>query len=223
MPCGFPTYGIPPLAPFTKDEKEFKLNESFVDTVTDFFRLRLDGLDKFDIKTLSIGLVFKKVKFHFIFRELRFRSQIDTNTFIDMMEELGFDLNYEGKGTMDLSLKHLEIKGSFKYSMPIAWGSMKIYKFKTVVTLRDCDSNITTDWMSTKQLNRKFNDVIENKILSSINDNQAEISGNIEEALVPRMNAALKGHKVWYMFSLMWEGLGNNSSTCIPSPEPWYN
>ncbi|KAL5281733.1 hypothetical protein ACFFRR_005214 [Megaselia abdita] len=223
MPCGFPTYGIPPLAPFTKEEIIFVLKKYFIDTVTDFIHLRIDGLDKFVINKFSIGVIFKTVKFDFTFRELRFRSKYYTDTFVDLMQQLGFDVRYEGEGSVDFSLKHLQIKGSFKYKMPMFWGSMKIYKFNCVVTLRDCDSDIQIGLLSTGVLSRKFNNMIEKAVLSSINDNQKEISDKIEEMVVPRVNAVLKGHKIWYLFSLLGGGFGNTGSKCVPSPEPWYN
>lgn len=223
MPCGFPSYGIPPIAPYTKEELVLQFKKTFVDTITKLLRIRFDGLDGFDIKKFSIGVIFKHVKFHFIFKELRFRSYYDTNTFIDLMKELGLDISFEDTGSIDLSLKQLEIKGSFKYKMPLFWGSMRIYKFKCVATLRDCDSNIQVALLGTGRLHRKFNDLIEKKVLAAINDNQKEISDKIEEMFVPRVNAVLKGHKIWYLFSLIGGGFGNTGSTCVPSPEPWYN
>lgn len=220
MACGFPSYGIPPLAPYTNEDLALKLKKSFIDTISELIHLRFDGLDRFEIKKFSVGVIFKTVKFHFDFGELRLRSEYDTNTFIDLMNQFGFDVKYEGKGSIDMSLKHLEIKGSFKYKMPIFWGTMKIYKLKCVVTLRDFESDIQSGLLGTGSLNRKFNDVLEKMVVSSINDHQQEISDKIEEMLVPRVNAALKGHKIWYLFSM----LGNTGDTCVPpASEPWYN
>lgn len=224
MSCGFPSYGIPPLAPYTKEELVLNLKKSFVDTILDLIHLRFDGLDRFEIKKFSVGVIFKTVKFHFKFGELRLRSEYDTNTFIDLMNQFGFDVKYEGKGSIDMSLKHLEINGSFKYKMPVFWGSIKIYKFKCVVTLRDCDSDIQSDLFLTRRLHRKFNDVIEKMVVSAINDHQQEISAKIEEIFVPRVNSILKGHKFWYLFSLLGKGFGNTGNACVPpSSEPWYN
>lgn len=223
MPCGFPSYGIPPLAPYTNEEIILKLKRSVLDTFDDLIRVRFDGLDKIEIKKFSVGVIFKHVKFHFIFKELRFRSLYDTNTFVDFMKQLGFDVRYEGEGSIDFSLKHLEIKGSFKYKMPMLWGSMKIYKFNCVVTLRDCDSNIQAGILGTGKLNRKFNDVIEKTVLSAINDNQQQISDKIEEIVVPRVNDVLKGHKFWYLFSLLGKIFEHTGEKCVPPPERWYN
>uniref|UniRef100_T1GVK4 Uncharacterized protein n=1 Tax=Megaselia scalaris TaxID=36166 RepID=T1GVK4_MEGSC len=65
--------------------------------------------------------------------------------------------------------------------------------------------------------------IIENTVVSAINDNQKEISDKIEENFVPRVNAVLKGHKIWYLFSLLGGGFGSTGSKCVPPPEPWYN
>lgn len=223
MPCGFPSYGIPPLAPYTKEDLALNLKESIMDTFTNLIHVRVDGLDKFLINKFSIGMVFKTVKFNFSFQEIRFRSLFDTNTFLDAMKKFGIDVRYEGAGDIDFSLKHLNLKGSFKYKMPLFWGSMKIYKFNCVVTLRDCDSNIHLGLLGDGDLSRTMNNVIEQTVLSTINDNQKEISDKIEDMVVPRVNAVLKGHKIWYLFSLIGGGFGNTGSKCIPPPEPWYN
>lgn len=222
MPCGFPSYGIAPLAPYTNEDLVLHLKKSFMSTITDLIHLRLDGLDKFQIKKFSVGVIFKTVKFHFNFPEIRLRSQYETDTFIDQMKQYGIDVRYEGKGDVDFSLKNLQLKGSFKYKMPWLWGSMKIYKFNCVVTLGECNSNIQ-GLLGNGKLNRKLNEIIENTVVSAINDNQKEISDKIEENFVPRVNAVLKGHKIWYLFSLLGGGFGSTGSKCVPPPEPWYN
>lgn len=223
MPCGFPSYGIPPMAPYTNEELVVHLKKVFIDTITKLIRIRFDGLDKIEIKKFSVGVIFKTVKFHFIFKDLRLRSEYDTNTFVDLMKDFGIDVSYEDTGSIDFSLKQLVMKGSFKYKMPLFWGSMRIYKFKCVVTLGHCDSDIQLGLLGGGRLNRKFNDVIEKTVLATINNHQNEISDKIEEIFVPRVNALLKGHKIWYLFSIIVGGLGNTGSKCIPPPDPWYN
>ncbi|XP_055904599.1 uncharacterized protein LOC129940318 [Eupeodes corollae] len=217
MPCGWPEAGIPPLAPYRKEELTLQAQKSFVSTLSQLVRLRLDGLDDIKIKKLSLSYMYKKVKFHFIFRKIKTTSKFNTDTFLNLMKELGVSVRYEGKGAIDFSLINLSIKGSFKYKAPMIWGSVKIYKFKMGITLGDCKSNIT-GIAPTSNINRFINNQIEDTILSGINDNQAEISARIEEYVVPSINESLKGKNIWAVIAMK---PPKPDGKCVPPPDPW--
>ncbi|XP_037960306.1 uncharacterized protein LOC119689533 [Teleopsis dalmanni] len=218
LPCGFPEYGIPPLAPYTNPDLEIHLARSVVDSLLQFLRFRFDGLDNMIIKKLKVSYTFnKKVKFHFIFPELKAKSQtLNTDTLVDMMKKLGLSVRYEGSGPMEFALRNLSIEGQFKYKMPFIFGSIKIYKFEATVTLGGVDSNIG-GILGNGSINELINDEIESAIPAFINGNQKEISAMIEEIFVPTVNAKLKGKKIWYLLGQ----LGNSNKKCIPPPEPW--
>ncbi|XP_067625372.1 uncharacterized protein [Eurosta solidaginis] len=219
MPCGWPDLGIPPLAPYSNADLNVHLARSVVDTNDQLIRFRFDGLDGMDIKKLKVSYTFnKKVKYHFIFKELKATAHIlNTNTTIDLLKELGVSVNFEGSGPLEFILHDLSIQGQFKYKIPYLWGSIKIYKFEAIVGLGGVTSNIG-GILGNGKLNRYINDQIENTITSYINDNQKEISKKIEEAIVPNVNAKLKGHKIWWIFGQ----LGSSSSgKCNPEPVPW--
>ncbi|XP_054745189.1 uncharacterized protein LOC129249410 [Anastrepha obliqua] len=218
LPCGWPDLGIPPLAPYTNADLTLHLTKSVVETITQLLRFRFDGLDQMDIKKLKVSYTFsKKVKFHFIFKELKATAQAyNTDTLIDLLNELGLSVRYEGSGSLEFALKNLAIEGQFKYKMPFFLGSIKIYKFQATVSLGSVTSNIG-GLLGNGNLNSYLNEQIETIIPNYINNNQKEISEKIESNFVPRVNAYLKGHKIWWLFGQM---TGSNNK-CDPTPAPW--
>lgn len=181
-------------------------------------RFRFDGLDEMEILKLKVSYTFnKKVKFHFNFKELKATASVlNTDAFLDTMKQLGLSVRYEGSGPLEFTLKNLSIQGQFKYKMPWIFGSIKIYKFQAVVTLGGVDSNIG-GILGNGKLNELINDQIEYLIPNFINGHQEEISAIIEETIVPRVNAQMKGKKIWYMLGQ----LGNSNKKCNPPPAPW--
>ncbi|XP_005189997.2 uncharacterized protein LOC101896308 [Musca domestica] len=218
MPCGWPEYGIPPLAPYTNPDLEVHLAKSFVDAIVQAIKFRFDGLEDMEIKKLKVSYTFnKKVKFHFNFKQLKATASVlNTDTFVDLMKELGLSVRYEGSGPMEFSLENLSLQGQFKYKMPFIFGSIKIYKFECVVTLGGVRSNIG-GILGNGKINEMINDEIDYLIPALINGNQKKISDTIEQVIVPRVNAMMKGKKIWSMLGM----LGSSNKKCVPTPAPF--
>ncbi|XP_068150857.1 uncharacterized protein [Drosophila tropicalis] len=218
LPCGWPEYGIPPLAPYTNVDLQIHLAQSVVDSLLQFLRFRFDGLEEMEIKKLKVSYTFsKKVQFSFNFKELKATSHfLNTDTFIDFLKQLGLSVRYESSGPLSFKLENLSIQGSFKYKMPFIFGSIKIYKFECIVGLGGVTSNIG-GVMGNGRINEFINDIIDYEVPAFINGNQKTISAKIEEIFVPLVNTKLKGHKIWYLFSL----LASSTRTCNPTPAPW--
>ncbi|EDW03224.1 uncharacterized protein LOC6562611 [Drosophila grimshawi] len=218
LPCGFPEYGIPPLAPYTNADLNIHLAQSFVDSLLQFLRFRFDGLELMEIKKLKVSYTFnKKVQFHFKFKELKATAHVlNTDTLIDLLRELGLEVRYEGTGPLAFSLENLSIQGSFKYKMPFIFGSIKIYKFQCVVALGGVTSHIG-GILGNGRINEMINDIVDYQVPAFVNGRQKEISDRIEQFFVPLVNEKLKGHKIWYLLSQ----LGNSNKKCTPIPPPW--
>lgn len=187
-------------------------------TLLQFLRFRFDGLEGMEIKKMKVSYTFsKKVKFHFNFPELKASAHyLDTNTFVNLLKELGLSVRYESSGPLSFSLQNLSIQGEFKYKMPFIFGSIKIYKFSCTVGLGGVSSNIG-GVMGNGRINEFINDMLDKEIPAFINGNQEQISAKIEEIFVPLANAHLTGHKIWYLFSL----LSATTGSCNPTPAPW--
>ncbi|XP_073821848.1 uncharacterized protein [Musca autumnalis] len=220
MPCGWPELGIPPLAPYTNPDLEVHLAKSFVDMIIQAIKFRFDGLDDMEIKKLKVSYTFnKKVKFHFNFKELKATASVlNTDTFMDLMKQLGLSVRYEGSGPLEFALENLSIQGQFKYKMPFIFGSIKIYKFECIVGLGGVRSNIG-GILGNGRINEMINDEIDYMIPALINGNQKKISDTIENVIVPRVNAMMKGKKIWSLLGML--GSGSGSGKCVPTPAPF--
>ncbi|ALC39604.1 CG7916 [Drosophila busckii] len=218
LPCGFPEYGIPPLAPYTNADLNVHLAQSVVESLLQMLRFRFDGLEQMQIKKLKVSYTFsKKVKFHFNFKELKASAHVlNTDTFVDLLKELGLSVRYEGTGPLSFSLENLSIQGQFKYKMPFIFGSIKIYKFECVVGLGGVKSHIG-GVLGNGRYNEMVNDIIEYEVPAFINGRQKQISDKIESLFVPFVNEKLKGHKIWYLLGQ----LGGSTKKCNPTPAPW--
>ncbi|TDG46227.1 hypothetical protein AWZ03_007303 [Drosophila navojoa] len=218
LPCGFPEYGIPPLAPYTNADLNIHLAESVIDSLLQFLRFRFDGLETMEIKKLKVSYTFnKKVQFHFKFKELKASAHfLNTDTLIDLLQELGLSVRYEGSGPLAFSLEDLTIQGSFKYKMPFIFGSIKIYNFECVVGLGGVNSHIG-GILGNGRINEMINDIVDYQVPALINGHQKEISERIEAFFVPLVNERLKGHKVWFLL----KQLTNTTKKCNPTPAPW--
>lgn len=218
MPCGWPEYGIPPLAPYTNGDLKLDLKRSPIDSILQFIRFRFDGLNGMEVKKLNIKYTFKKkVQFHFNFRQLRaIAKTFTTDTMADLLKQFGIAVRYEASGPLDFALDNLSFEGHFKYKMPFFFGSIEIYKFVCIVRLGGVHSSIG-GVMGNGSVNTLINDQIESIIPAVINGYQKEISDAIERNFVPRVNAALKGKKIWDVIGKA----GWNPGVCDPDPAPW--
>ncbi|KAM7352102.1 uncharacterized protein ACRADG_004740 [Cochliomyia hominivorax] len=227
MPCGWPQYGIPPLAPLKIREGEIAFKKGILETVDKVFRFRVDGLDDFKINRFKLNMLTSKVKFDFTFHNVKASAdKYETDTILDAMRQLGLSVQYEGDGALEFGLTNLRIAGTLKYKIPILWGSIKITSLKTEITLEKCSSNIT-GFMGDGSINNLINRQIENFVENGVNGNKQEISDFIENNLVPKINKKLKGNDFWTLIDFIFsstEGETENdpiNTTCVPPEDPW--
>ncbi|XP_054745188.1 uncharacterized protein LOC129249409 [Anastrepha obliqua] len=225
MPCGFPSYGIPPLAPLKKREASVHLKYDMLETTDLFTRLRVDGLDDFKINKFKLNMIISKITFDFTFPSITVSAAaFETDTIIDALQKLGISVQYEGDGSLGFGLKNLRVAGTLRYKIPILWGSIKILSLKTTVSLDSCESDIT-GILGDGKLNDLINRKLESVVVSSINDNQASISETIESNVVTRVNKLLKGKDFWTILDLIINKDESEddpiTTTCEPPEDPW--
>ncbi|XP_050320381.1 uncharacterized protein LOC126753187 [Bactrocera neohumeralis] len=227
MPCGFPKYGIPPLAPLKKSEVDVHFESGIVETFDQLTRFRVDGLDDFNINRFKLNIILSKVTFDITFKNIRASApHYTTNTILDALRQLGLSVQYEGDGSLDFGLKNLRIAGTLKYKIPILWGSTKITSLRATITLESANSEITGIFGESKW-NKLLNDKLASFIESGINDNQQLITDSIENTVVPRVNQMLKGNDFWTLLdSILSSDSGTSEddpieTNCVAPEDPW--
>lgn len=191
----------------------------------DLKHLTINGLNDFKIQKLTINLITKRVKYNFNFKKVHVLSEYDTNTFADLIRKFGVDVRFEGAGDINFAMKNLAFSGSFKYKLPILFGSIKIYNFYCLVSLGSAEANIS-GILGSGNMNRMMNHYIEDFVEHGIADNHKLISDTIEENVVPRVNKALKGYNAWDLIGKITGGGGPEPeeppTKCVaPPPLPW--
>ncbi|XP_016938342.3 uncharacterized protein [Drosophila suzukii] len=227
MECGWPQYGIPVLAPLRINEIDLDFKKGIFETVNNLFRLKVAGLDDFQIKKFKLNVITSKVKFDFLFQNIDTTAQkYSTDTVIDALRQLGLSVEYEGSGELLFGLVNLRIAGTLKYKLPMLWGSAKITSLKTTISLESVTSDIS-GFMGNGKINRAINSQLENIVVKTINDNQGTISDTIEDAIVPPVNKALKGKDFWTVVDLIMSSSDGESEDdpivvdCDPAADPW--
>uniref|UniRef100_A0A1L8EG06 Putative juvenile hormone binding protein in insects n=1 Tax=Haematobia irritans TaxID=7368 RepID=A0A1L8EG06_HAEIR len=227
MPCGFPQYGIPPLAPLKLREGEVSLDLGALRTFDKVYRFLLQGLDKFKINKFKLNIITSKITFDFLFQDINASAtKYETDTILDLLQQLCLSVQYEGDGFLEFGLKNLRIAGVLKYKIPILWGSIKITSLKTEISLEQCTSDIT-GLLGDGSLNKMINRQIENLVVSGINNNSQEISDFIEDNLVPKVNKILKGNDFWTLIDIIFSSTEGESeddpivTKCVPPSDPW--
>lgn len=227
MECGWPQYGIPVLAPLRINEFDLDYKKGIFETLNHVFRLKIAGLNDFNIQKFKLNVITSKITFDFLFKNIDTTAQkYDTDTLIDALRQLGLSVEYEGSGELLFDLVNLRIAGTLKYKLPMLWGSAKITSLKTTISLESVTSDIT-GFMGNGKINRAINSQLENIVVKGINGNQDAISETIENAIVPRVNKILKGKDFWTVVDLILASSDGESEDdpivvdCDPSADPW--
>ncbi|TMW43510.1 hypothetical protein DOY81_011409, partial [Sarcophaga bullata] len=194
MPCGWPQYGIPALAPYKIREGEFSYDLGVLKTIDKVVRFLVEGLDDFKIQKFKLNVITSKVTFDFMFQNINISAdKYETDTILDFMRQLGLSVQYEGDGSLEFGLKNLRIAGVLRYKIPILWGSIKITSLKTEFSLDECTSDIT-GILGDGNLNQMINRQLESAVVLRLNDNSQQISDFIEDNLYPKLIRWLKGN-----------------------------
>ncbi|KAL9874791.1 uncharacterized protein ACN427_013169 [Glossina fuscipes fuscipes] len=225
MPCGWPEYGIPPLAPLKLREGELHFEKGPLNTTDKITRFRIDGLDKFKIKKFKLNMFTSKITFDFLFRYLQASADdYETDTILNALRELGLFVKYEGGGDLKFGLKNVRIAGVLRYNMPILWGSIKITSLRTEISLEKCNSEIH-GLLGNGSINKFVNRQVENLVETLLNENQDTLADLIEDNLVPIANKILKGTDFWALIDWIFSSDENEDdpiiSDCIPPTDPW--
>ncbi|XP_055848357.1 uncharacterized protein LOC129913615 isoform X2 [Episyrphus balteatus] len=200
LPCGWPQYGIPPLAPYTNEQLVIDLKKSILETLTKLKHFRIDGLDILLINELKISYAFhKKVKYSITFPKLVLSGKIDTDTLLSLMMEYGISVRFDGKGDFEMILENIIIDD-----------------FLSVISLGNVTSGIRFEG-TFKKLNEFLNAKIQDFLMRIVNNNKNPISDWIEETIVPFINDNMKGKKIWHVIGM----LAKNTKPCYPPHIPW--
>lgn len=192
MPCGFPKFGVPPLAPLQLNNQsvDFDYRNSMARGHVD--ELVLTGLNEFEFSELSLSLAASELVFRVKFDGLNLKTLYDLKMKLD---EFGLELNVEGNGSAEIDVSGIELWGNVKFAVNLAKGkiSIKSLNLKSHVdkvftdiqgVMGDGDVNGVLNtllpdliqWVANDEENQIVQTIIENVGLPMINEMLAQVS-----------------------------------------------
>ncbi|XP_037960308.1 uncharacterized protein LOC119689536 [Teleopsis dalmanni] len=188
MRCGYADAGIPPLAPYQAEFKEFAINQGDWNVRGNLTDLTVTGLDEFDVVVLSWNNVFQKLTFDFNFGSILMKSAYKMNALTSMF---GPPLNFYGDGNMQLEFQNLRAYGSFKLR-PSLNGGLHAWAFKFNLELGGAKSK-STGFMNSAFYSKIFDSWIEEFLKVMFEEDNAEaMSAALENLIQPPLNSLLK-------------------------------
>ncbi|XP_075150489.1 uncharacterized protein LOC142224591 [Haematobia irritans] len=187
MKCGYEPAGIPTLAPYEEDFKEFNIAVNTWSLKGNLSNLIITGLNEFDIVDLNWNNVLQKITFDFKFPSILAKSSYKLNGITGVFGPI---IGFHGDGLFQLELMNLRAHGSFKLR-PNLTGGLTIWSFKVKLDLETSKSK-TTGIMDSVIYSKFFNSWIEEFIRLTFEDNGEAVSDALEYLVVPPLNKALK-------------------------------
>ncbi|KAL7740397.1 hypothetical protein ACLKA6_013194 [Drosophila palustris] len=180
MVDGWEQYGIPPLAPLKISHKDFNFGSDEMFAKGEFDDLEVNGLNEFEIKVMNANLITSRVTYELLFASLNVTTKYKANM------GAGYQLTRDGGAF--LALENLKVFGSIKYSTGLA-GS-KIFRIKEIqvnIVVDKVVSNIE-NLSKYRILNRKLNEIVEEFINITINENTELVADWIDSTVTPICN-----------------------------------
>lgn len=209
MPCGFPEYGLPPLAPYKTEHAEVGFDTDVLQAhgeVTDF---RLYGLNDFDIVTLRVQVLLGVMNFKFNWNDVYFKTNYNVTA-----APGGMGLRRYGPAIV--SFRNAAVWGVIKYNFNIFSGKVNVKKLSVYVSLGEVKSEI--QGLSTIQIiNKKINRLIEEWIMLAVNDNTNHLAEYTNNEVLPVVNDFLSDKTSSDLLGMA--GSGGSKQPCIPPEE----
>lgn len=203
MPCGFPAWGIPPLAPLTTSHQELKLNKGLLFADGEIKDFRLDGLNNFDIDELSFSLLNQRLKFRFTWSKIHFKT--------DYALKAGFNrLSVQRAGNATFAVHNATVWGTIRYSLSLT-GTAHLKELSVYAQLDDVKSNIS-GLSANKIINKKLNEFVEEWVTLAVNENTENLAEITNQYAKPIINEIISEMNIldWIL------GGGGEREPCIP-------
>ncbi|XP_055377774.1 uncharacterized protein LOC129609695 [Condylostylus longicornis] len=186
MPCGIPELGVPVLAPMEKDFAEFQYQQKLAEIIVNMFDLNVDGLNNFEVNSVSLSVLTLKLKFDFTFKEIQAKSQYVANAILLKI------LRIKGNGDADITLKDLRIVGEAQIGSNSTTKDLYLRDFKATIVLGQFKSDIT-GLLWGKLTGKLANAAIEKAVPLLLKHRHDDVVDIVRGVVTEIVNAKLKG------------------------------
>ncbi|XP_064542149.1 uncharacterized protein LOC135431129 [Drosophila montana] len=178
---GWPQYGIPPLAPLEIPHKHFNFGTGELHATGALDGLVVRGLNEFEIRVMSANLFLSNIKFELHFASLNLTTQYEAEV------DAGYQMARNGDAF--LALEDLNMSGQIKYATGVLGSSnnLRIKEIQLNLVAGNVVSNIE-NLSKYRILNRKLNDIVEEFISLTINENTDFVADWVDSTVTPICN-----------------------------------
>ncbi|XP_016961919.1 uncharacterized protein LOC108032552 [Drosophila biarmipes] len=176
---GSPQYGIPVMAPMKLAQRALNFNSGeFSGTlgVEDFV---LQGLDQYEVISMRMEVLRSRLSFEFLF------PSVNATTNYDL--DMGSGYRVQRNGGAFFALENLNIQGRINYSLGVLSSQLRVKDILIYVSVGNVNSQIE-NLSKYRIFNRKLNEVVEEFVTLTINDNTDFVASWINEQVTPICN-----------------------------------
>ncbi|XP_017056639.1 uncharacterized protein LOC108098326 [Drosophila ficusphila] len=176
---GSPKYGVPVMAPMKLNERSFEFSSGEFSGTIGVEGFELQGLDQYEVITLKMDLIRSRCEFEFNF------GSVNVTTDYDL--DMGSGYRFKRDGGAFFALENLNIRGRVSYSLGVLSGNLRVKDILIYPSVGNVNSQIE-NLSKYRIFNRKLNEVIEEFVTLTINDNTDFVASWVSEQATPICN-----------------------------------
>ncbi|XP_017068004.1 uncharacterized protein LOC108105788 [Drosophila eugracilis] len=176
---GSPNHGIPVMAPMTVSQRSFDFSSGEFSGSIGVEDFTLEGLDQYEVVAMKMDLIRSRVTFEINFKSVNFT----TNYEVDM----GSGYRIKRDGGAFFALEDLNIQGRISYSLGVFTSQLRVKDILIYPSVGNVNSQIE-NLSKYRIFNRKLNEVIEEFVTLTINDNTDFVASWVSEQATPICN-----------------------------------
>lgn len=209
MPCGFESAGIPPLAPLHVDSLDIDIEHESLSATGVLENIRIDGLNTFITRDVNFGLITLRVTFDFLIPAVEVAGQYNLNGQVT-------GIPFRGTGPFDSTAFDISMIGQAR--MGVTSGFLDLREFDLTFLIPRFSFNMVGLVGDDGQTSDFFNPLFEQLIPQWILSNQAAISAQIRDIVMPIGNNILNDMTVADLLDRLERGgSGEPSEPCVPT------
>lgn len=176
---GSPNHGIPVLAPATLAKRSFKFSTGEMSFEGEVENFELQGMDEYDVIIMNVDMIRGRVTFELNWASLNFTTLYKA--------DVGSGYRVQRDGGAFFALENLNIRGRINYSLGLLSNKLAVKDVLIYPSVGNVNSQVE-NLSKYRILNRKMNEVVEEFVSLTINDNTDFVAEWVSELVTPICN-----------------------------------
>ncbi|XP_068150865.1 uncharacterized protein [Drosophila tropicalis] len=194
MENGSEKHNIPVVSPLKLEQRQFSFSTGELSANGEVQDFTLEGLSAYDIVVMKTNLILSRIDYELNFPSLNLTTQYKA--------DVGSGYRLEREGGAFLALEDLNISGRISYSLGVISGELSVKSINVYVKVGKVVSEIE-NLSKYRIFNNKLNQIIEEFITLSINDNTDWLANYINELVTPMCNNLIDGRSLSDILGLL--------------------